>query len=229
MKGPIQNLRKHASKILKAKGITVLEKSEALIQMAYPLTYFLGLLCVAVTALTYLLLPGDFLRNFWLSPAGIILSVFMLVTFPYASLVTSFYLPALLIILSVPLFCLVMVRRSDAAATKYLESLLGVSLIWNDNILTATKTLTELVIRREAEWTRTPKLGRGLELPTKRLENNGDSTNKMRETALRVISAMLIIVCFAAIVQRGFLINSLGLLLPAVGWFVSAYLISRSP
>ncbi|MCW4026658.1 MAG: glycosyltransferase, partial [Candidatus Bathyarchaeota archaeon] len=119
MKGPIQNLWKHASKILKAKGITALEKSEALIQMAYPLTYFLGLLCVAVTALTYLLLPGDFLRNFWLSPAGIILSVFMLVTFPYASLVTSFYLPALLIILFVPLFCLVMVRRSDAAGAEY--------------------------------------------------------------------------------------------------------------
>ena len=229
MKGPIQNLRKHASKILKAKGITALKKSEALIQMAYPLSYFVGLLCVAVTALTYLLLPGDFLRNFWLSPVGILLSVFMLVTFPYVSLVTSFYLPALLIILSVPLFCLIIVRKSNAVAAKYLESLLGVTLIWNDNMLTATKASIELLIGREAEWTRTPKLGKGLKLPTKQLENNGDSTNKMQETALRVISAVLMIICLAAIMRRGFLINSFGLLLPAVGWFVSAYLISRSP
>jgi len=228
MKGPIQNLRKHANKILKAKGITPLKKSEALIQMAYPLSYFLGLLCVAVTALMYLFLPGDFLRSFWLSPAGILLSVFMLVTFPYVSLLTSFYIPALLIVLSVPLLYLIIIRKSDATAAKNPESLLGVILIWNDNMLTATKALIELLIRKEAEWTRTPKLGR-LELPTRQLENNEDSTSRMRETALRAIAAMLMVICFAATMQRGFLINSFGLLLPAVGWIASAYLISRSP
>jgi len=228
MKGPIQNLWKHARKILKAKGITALKKSEALIQMAYPLSYFVGLLCVAVTALMYLLLPGDFLRNFWLSPVGILLSISMLVTFPYISLVTSFYLPALLIVLSAPFLCFFIIMRRKSTTAKQLESLLGVTLIWNDNMLTATKALIELLIRREAEWTRTPKLGR-LELPTRQLENNGDSTNKMWETALRVIAAMLMVICFAATMQRGFLINSFGLLLPAVGWIASAYLISRSP
>jgi cellulose synthase/poly-beta-1,6-N-acetylglucosamine synthase-like glycosyltransferase len=228
MKGPIQNLRKHASKILRAKGIAALKKSEALIQMAYPLAYFLGLLSVAVTALMYLLLPGDFLRNFWLSPVGILVSLFMLVTFPYISLVTSFYLPALLIVLSIPLLCFFIIMRRKAATARQLESLLGVTLIWNDNMLTATKALIELLIRREAEWARTPKLGR-LEVQTRQLENNGDSTNKMRETALRVIAAMLMVICFVATMQRGFLINSFGLLLPAVGWIASAFLISRSP
>jgi len=228
MKGPIQNLRKHASKVLKAKGIAPLKKSEALIQMAYPLSYSIGLLCVAVTALMYLFLPGDFLMSFWLSPAGILLSVFMLVTFPYVSLLTSFYLPALLIVLSVPFLYLIIVRKSDSTAAKHPESLLGVILIWNDNMLTATKALIELLMRREAEWTRTPKLGR-LELPTRQLENNKDSTSRMWETALRAIAAMLMVICFAVTMQRGFLINSFGLLLPAVGWIASAYLISRSP
>jgi cellulose synthase/poly-beta-1,6-N-acetylglucosamine synthase-like glycosyltransferase len=227
MKGPIQNLQKHASKILKAKGPTTLKKSEALIQMAYPLTYFLGLLCVAATALTYLLLPREFLSSFWLSPAGILLSVFMLVTFPYISLVTSFYLPALLVVLSIPLLCLIIIRRRNSAG-KYIESLLGVTLIWNDNMLTATKALIELFMKREAEWTRTPKSGE-LELPTKQVRNNGDLRSKMKEVALRAISATLMIICLAAIMQRGFSINSIGLLLPAVGWIVSAYLISRSP
>ncbi|MDH5440382.1 MAG: glycosyltransferase [Candidatus Bathyarchaeota archaeon] len=229
MKGPIQNLRKHASKILKAKGITPLKKSEALIQMAYPLSYFLGLLCVAVTALMYLFLPGDFLRSFWLSPVGILLSVFMLVTFPYVSLLTSFYLPALLIVLSVPLLYLIIVRKSDAAAAKHPGSLLGVTLIWNDNMLTATKALIEILMRRKAEWTRTPKLGKGPKLPAKQLGKSGDLSNKAREAASRALSATLMIICLATIMQRGFLIYSFGLLLPAVGWIASAYLIFRSP
>ena len=102
-------------------------------------------------------------------------------------------------------------------------------MIWNDNMLTATKALIELLMRREAEWTRTPKLGREPKLPAKQLGKSEDLSNKTREAASRALSATLMIICLATIMQRGFLIHSFGLLLPAVGWIASAYLILRSP
>ncbi|MFQ6094582.1 MAG: glycosyltransferase [Candidatus Bathyarchaeia archaeon] len=226
--GPIQNLRKHGSKILKAKGMTALMKFEALIQMAYPLAYCLGLLCVAVTALAYLLLPGEFLREFWLSPVGIIFSIFMLVAFPYISLITSFHLPALIIVLSLPLLFLLLIRKEKVAAAKYVESLLGVTLIWNDNMLTGTRVLIELLMKREAKWIRTPKLGSGLRLLTKKSEDKRELRTRMQEAALRMSSAALIILCLTAIVRRDLLINAFGLLVPALGWIISAYLILKS-
>ena len=226
MKGPIQNLWKHGRGVLKAKGMTALKKFEALIQMTYPLSYFLGLICVAFTALTYLLLPGNFLRDFWLSPAGIILSIFMLVAFPYVSLITAFYLPALITVLSIPILFLLTIKKGKVAVAKYLESLLGLALIWNDNMLTGTRALIELLMKREAKWVPTPKLGSRSILPTKQTSEKRGF--RMQEAALRVSSAALTILCLTTIVQRDFIINAFGLLLPAFGWIISAYLISKS-
>jgi len=227
MKGPIQNLSKHCIGILTNNRLSALKKFEALIQMAYPLSYPLGLLCVALTALTYLILPSSFLACFWSSPAGMTFSLFTLVTLPYVSLVTSFPLPLLLIALVCPLFYLLTLKRKGPRASKRLATLLGVTLIWNDNLLNGTKALIELLLGKKPVWIPTPKLGKEPDLASSSL-SKGERQNRIAESALRIIAAGMIILSVVFVMTKDFVINSLGLLLPASAWLVSAYLLFKS-
>jgi len=226
LKGPIQNLSKHCSGILTNNKLNVLGKFEALIQMAYPLSYSLGLLCVVLTALTYLILPSSFLACFWSSPAGISFSLFTLVTLPYVSLVTSFPLSLLLIALVCPLFYLLTLKEKSPGASKRLAALLGVTLIWNDNLLNGTKALIELLLGKKPVWIPTPKLGKEPNLASSSL-SKGKRRNGIREGALRIIAAGMIILSVVFVMTKDFVINSFGLLVPASAWLVSAYLLLK--
>ncbi len=214
LKGPMQNLLKHCSKIVKANNLSISKKVEALILIANPLIYPFALSCVVFTALTYMLLPRNFLVNFWLSPIGILLAIFTFISFPYISLIISFQLPVLLLIMAFPVLLLIAKRRSSG---NYAKGILGAMLIWNDNMLNGTVSLVEMLIRKESTWTPTPKI---------KGKCSKSTVRAFSEAILRVISASLILSCIMLITFQGrFTINILGLSLPAVGWILSSFIL----
>jgi len=226
LKGPIQNLRKHGRRILGDGRMGALKKLEALIQMAYPLSYPLWFACVVLSALTYLTIPASFLIDFWLSPAGLILSLFTLVTCPYISLVISFLVPSLIVAVLSPFIYLASHKRRDARISSSIGSVLGILLIWNDNLLTGTKTLIELIAGKRAVWVRTPRM------EDEKLASNSRRRRKrmggdMSEGLLRILSGAVILICFILVIQKNFVINAFGLVLPVLGWIASAYLLLR--
>ncbi|MEM2110880.1 MAG: glycosyltransferase [Candidatus Bathyarchaeia archaeon] len=225
IKGPIQNLWKHGSVLLREKGISTLKKSEALIQMAYPLSYLLGLLCVFFSVLTHLFVPNNFSDSFWFSPLGVMFSIFMLATFPYVSSMVSPCLSLILILVLSPVFVFWAIKKGKNKASLNLRSLLGVFLIWNDNMLTGTKAIVELLVKKEITWIPTPKIGDGTRtyVASKKTEKN-----KIYEALLRIASSISIIFSFIIILLKNFSFNAVGMLIPATLWLISAYLILNS-
>ncbi len=219
LKGPIQNLEKHGVKLLRKKGLSAGKKIEALIQMAYPLTYFFGLLCVFFTALVYLMVPNSFLNSFWLSPAGIFLSIFTLVTFPLVSLTLSPFLPVLLIVLISPAIIFFAMKNLKRYSTVSFGSMLGTFLIWNDNMLTGTKALLELLSGKKTMWVPTSRVGEKTNDPSKQAV--------IAEASVRIVMSLAVIAFAVLVALKNFTIHSLGIPLPACLWLFSAYLLLR--
>jgi cellulose synthase/poly-beta-1,6-N-acetylglucosamine synthase-like glycosyltransferase len=221
IKGTIQNLIKHGIAILKHRNLSLLMKIEGLIQLSYPLVYPLGLICLLLTVAAHISIPGALIDHFWLSPAGLLCSLAMLLTFPYIALIISFVISALVIAV-VSLFALIFLikYRSNLRGIN-LKTIFGAALVWNDNILNCLAPILEITLGKESVW-----------LPTERsLSENknkrGINKGRFREAALRIAVSILIFIAFALSLRFNFSFNSFGLLVPAVLWICSAYLILR--
>ena len=223
IKGPIQNLMKHGKTILRHDKLGGLEKAEALIQLAYPLVYLLGLICVSLTILTYLLVPGNFLDSFWCSAAGFLYSIIMLLTFPYVALIISF-IPTIFMIAVLLFFMLIFTFKGKSVLKEInLRKIFGAALIWNDNLVNCLVPLMEILVGKKTVWIPTERTGCGGK--TKR---RGIKNGRFRAAILRVIASATVSAFFAFILYVNFSFNSFGVLIPAVLWLYSAYLILRS-
>ncbi len=219
LRGPIQNLRKHGLPLLRSKHLSPIQKFEGLLQMAYPLCYPLTFLCLTLGVLAHLLLPVEFLKSFWLTPAGLTILAFTFTSFPYISFMLSFYIPALLLLVLFPV--LYMLTRTGGRGRR-LKDVLGAIFIWNDNIITGTKVLFSLLMGRKGTWIRTLRVRQTLRSEALTLKRR-----RMEEAALRIIPSALILSLFTVIMSRGLTLQALGLAVPAVQWIVSAYLLLK--
>jgi len=221
IKGVIQNLIKHSIIILKHKNLSCLARIEGLIQLSYPLVYPLGLICLLLTVAMHFSIPGAFIDHFWLSPVGLLCSLAMLLTFPYIALIVSFITSTLVItIISIFASVFLFKYRSDLRGIN-LKTIFGVALVWNDNILNCLAPILEIVTGKESIW-----------LPTERSLNENRSEHRFckerfKEAILRIFASTLVFVAFALSSYFNFSFNSFGLLVPAVLWICSAYLILR--
>ncbi|MBS7624931.1 glycosyltransferase [Candidatus Bathyarchaeota archaeon] len=222
IKGPIQNLVKHAAPIIRHREISALKKFEALIQLAYPLVYPLGLLLIAMNTLTYLLVPGAILDHFWHTGLGYVCSLLMLLIFPYASIIVS-PIPSMLTIAIAALFALILLPRDVAVRLRRadLKAMLGVALIWNDNLINCLIPILEVIAGGTGEW-----------IPTERaLSHRGsvmkDKRAKLKEGMIRVTASILLLASYAAILHLNFSLNSIGIIIPAALWLCSAYMIMK--
>ena len=222
-KGPIQNLIKHGKKILKHDRLSMLKKAEALIQLAYPLVYPLGLICMFLALLMYLFVPGEFLDFFWCSAIGFICSIMLFLTFPYMALIVSFIPAAFIIAILLPFTLIFILKGKSIRKNLSLKKIFGATLVWNDNLLNCLMPLIEVLAKKGDVW-----------VPTERMSNrretkqNGIKSERDRAAILRVISSAIVLVLFVLISCMNFSLNSLGILVPAILWLHSAYLILRS-
>ncbi len=217
IKGPIQNLIKHGKSVLKHNELGALGKVEALILLSYPLVYPLGLLCLSLTTLMYLLIPGPLLDGFWCSTLGFLYSILMLLTFPYGALVVAF-IPSALIIIVASLFALVfLLRKKRSLEIVGMRSIFGTMLILNDNLVNCLIPLKEILAGGKSSW-----------LPTERSVGGGRvkwRRERKRAAILRIAASALVFTAFSAISYLNFSFSSLGILVPAVLWLYSAFLI----
>lgn len=222
LKGPLQNLIKHGWSIIRRKSLSIAKKIEALMQLAYSLVYPLGLICLALTLLVYAIIPGVVIDGFWLSVVGLICSAVILVSFPCVALMIS-PIPSFLIILLASTFALILfskykeilrgIKRMD------LGVIFGLMLFWYDNILNCLSPMAEILMGKEGEW-----------VPTERsLKRNAslDGGRRIKEATLRILASMVTILILTGILIINFSLNSIGLLLPAILWLCSAYLIIK--
>lgn len=221
IKGPIQNLIKHAKPIIKSRGKSAVEKFEALIQTAYPFVYPLGLACIILTTLTYLFVPGSILDRFWCTAPGLVISLLILLTFPYAAFIVSF-IPSTLVAVTAALFAAILLPKDVGRLNKRkLELIFGAALIWNDNVINCLAPIAEIIMGRKGEW-----------IPTEReADSEGKKRGKkerFREGVLRIIASIFTLTALAAILRLNFSFSSIGIAMPAVLWLFSAYLIIRS-
>lgn len=222
IKGPIQNLIKHGKNILKYRGLNALKKFEALIQLSYPLVYPLGLICILLTIVTYILIPGKLIDNFWFSSLGLLCSIIMLITFPYIALIVSFTTSALVIAIVSLFASIFLIKYKWGLRGISPQTIFGSALIWNDNLLNCLTPMLEILLNRESIW-----------LPTERamsrnVGRRSKTEGRFKEAILRIIASLLVFMVFTLISFINFSLNSLGILIPAILWLCSAYLILRS-
>jgi len=224
IKGPIQNLIKHGKTILKHNRLSCLEKFEALIQLAYPLVYLLGLTYISLIVLSYLLIPGKILDAFWCSAAGFLCSIIMFLTFPYVALITSF-IPTMILIMMLMVFMLIFaVKDRDIMKKISLKNIFGVALIWNDNLVNCLMPLAGILAgKKEDIWVPTERMNH-----KGKKEQNVNKNGRVRAALLRIISSVIVLAFFTLILNVNFSLNSLGILIPAILWLYSAYLILKS-
>ncbi|MCX8171222.1 MAG: hypothetical protein N3E47_04535, partial [Candidatus Bathyarchaeota archaeon] len=220
IKGPIQNLIKHAKFIIGRKDKSVIERFEALIQMAYPLVYPLGLAFVILTALMYLFVPGPILDKFWRTAPGFLVSLLLLLTFPYAAFIASPLISALMVLTAFLFAAILLPECRVRVKRRYLELAFGAALIWNDNMINCLIPMLEIIMGRKGEWVPTERLSSG-----ERGKHN--EMERLKEGIMRIISSILILIALAAIMRLNFSINSLGIIIPSVLWLYSAYLIIK--
>ncbi|MEM1606671.1 MAG: glycosyltransferase [Candidatus Bathyarchaeia archaeon] len=219
IKGPIQNLIKHAKSIIRHGGKSAIEKFEALIQLAYPLVYPLGLACIILAILMYLFVSGPALDQFWLTAPGFIDSLLLLLMFPYAAFIVSL-IPSLLVVVIALLFAVIILPESKATLKRrYLELVFGVALIWNDNIINCLMPIIEIIIGKEGEW-----------IPTERALSKGKKNSReerLREGLIRIVASILVLIALAVILFLNFSLDSFGIIIPSILWLYSAHLIIR--
>ena len=225
IKGPLQNLRKHGKTLVAQRHIGIFSKIEGLFQMAYPISYVIGLLSISLTAATHLFLPGNFIESFWLSPTGFLVSFAMLVTFPYICFVCSPIILVLLISVASPLIVAVFIKEKGKDQPFSIVGTVGALLLWNDNILTGTKAAFELLLGRETIWIPTRKTG---SISRDGLKNKKVKKRKIGNFILRIVPALLITGAFILISIGNFTLLAFGLLLPALMWLLSAFFILLS-
>jgi len=221
IKGAIQNLIKHGIAILKHRNLGLLAKIEGLIQLSYPLVYPLGLICLLLTVIVHFSIPGAFIDHFWLSPAGLLCSLVMLLTFPYIALIVSFITSALVIAITSLFTLIFLVKYRSNLRGINLKAIFGAALVWNDNILNCLAPILEIMTGKESIW-----------LPTERSLSENRSERRLdkgrfRETILRIAVSILVFMAFMLSLCFNFSFSSFGLLVPAVLWICSAYLILR--
>lgn len=222
IKGSLQNLTKHWRSIIKHKGLSPSKKIEALMQLAYPLVYPLGLICLALTLLAYAVIPGAIIDRFWLSVAGFICSTIVLMSLPCIALIIS-PVPSLLIILLALAFSLILFPRLREIIKGVTwtdpKVIFGLLLVWCDNMLNCLSPIAGILRGKGEEW-----------IPTERSLRRNVSLNrgrKMAEASLRIIASITVILSFIIIEAKNFSLNSLGVLLPIMLWLYSAYIIVR--
>ncbi|MEM1561471.1 MAG: glycosyltransferase family 2 protein [Candidatus Bathyarchaeia archaeon] len=222
IKGSLQNLAKHWWSIVKHKGLSPFKKVEAIMQLAYPLVYPLGLICLALTLITYAIIPGAIIDKFWLSVAGFICSAVMLISLPCIALIIS-PVPSLLIILLTLAFSLVLFSRIREIIRGItwidLKVIFGLLLVWCDNMLNCLSLIAGILRGKGEEW-----------IPTERILRRNISLKrgkKMAEASLRIIASITVILSFIIIGTKNLSLNSFGALLPIVLWLYSAYIIMK--
>ena len=216
LKGPLQNLIKHGGAVIKHRRFSAIKKIEAIIQMAYPTVYLIGLICLIMTAAVYMIVPGKIIDGFWHSGAGFISSAFMLLSLPYIALVIS-PIPSTLILAVTAAFALILLIMDKRGLGKIdVKTIFGTLLIWNDNILNCLTPIFEILVKKGGEWVAT-------ERTLKRHSFSADG--RLREAIFRILSSLLVSLAFLKIALLNFSLNSLGILLPAALWLCSAYLI----
>ncbi|MEM1550308.1 MAG: glycosyltransferase [Candidatus Bathyarchaeia archaeon] len=222
-KGSLQNLIKYWRPIIRHRSLSIPKKIEALMQLAYPLVYPLGLICLVLTLLTYLIIPGVVIDGFWHSIIGFISSSLILISFPCIAPIISL-IPSLLIILLVLAFSSIFSSKfreiMRGATLTNIRVVLGLLLIWYDNILNCLSSIAEILTGKRGEWIPTER-----SLRKSTLLNRG---KRKKEAILRIIVSMLVILFFVNILSRNFSLNSLGVLFPAALWLYSAYLIIKN-
>lgn len=222
IRGGIENLIKHGGAVLRSRELSLLGRIEALIQLSYSLAYPLGLIMIFLAILMYLFVPGALIDSFWCSSAGILGSVIMLLTFPYAALVISF-IPSSTIMAITSLFTLIFLLRDRSKLRRAdLERSIGTIILWNDNIVNCLVPLLETLLRRERVWQPTER--------TLKRVRGGEEKNigeRRRESMLRIGASAAIFAAFALILYLNPSINSIGVLIPAILWLTSAYLILK--
>lgn len=224
IKGSLQNLIKHWWPIIRHRNLGLSRKIEALMQMAYSLVYPLGLLCLALTLLAYIIIPGAAIDGFWHSITGFVCSSIILISLPSVALIIS-PAPSFLIILLILAFALILFPKFKEIARRIkwanYEVIFGLLLVWYDNILNCLSPIAEILLGKEGEWIPTERSLRRTPL---------NRSKKIREMILRILASCMLILFFFinAILIKNFSLNSLGLLLPAGFWLCSAYLIMRN-
>ncbi len=226
LKGPLQNLRKHGKTLVAQRHIDIFSKIEGLFQMAYPVSYIIGLLSISLTAATYLFLPVNFIESFWLSPVGFFLSFVMLVTFPFICFVCSPIIPMLFIAIAFPLILAVFIKERGKGHQFSVVGTVGALLLWNDNVLIGTRAIIELLMGRKTIWIPTRKIG----LPSRDdLKLKEVETREIGNFILRIIPSFLVAGAFLLLIALGnFTLLASGLLLPALMWLISAFLVVSS-
>lgn len=220
-RGTLQNLIKHWRSIVKHKKLNLIGKTEAIIQLSYPLVYLLGLLSLALAALTYILVPGAIIDKFWLSNIGFLFSAVLLLFSPYVALVMS-SIPAiiLIIITAFVMYILSLTGRVKVNKIVDLKGMIGLTLIWNDNIINFLTSLAEMVAGKPGEWVPTRRAGR-----TETSEGNYEKNKRLKEALIRIAASLVLTIIFVTVVISNFSLSSFGLLIPAVLWSCSAYLL----
>lgn len=224
LKGSLQNLIKHWWPIIRHRSLSLSRKIEALMQMAYSLVYPLGLLCLALTILTYTIIPGAAIDRFWHSITGFACSSIILISLPCVALIIS-PVPSFLIILLILAFTLILFPKFKELTKRVKwtnhEIIFGLLLAWYDNVLNCLSPIAEILLNKEGEWIPTERSLRRISL---------NRSKKIREMMLRVLASCILILFFFvnAVLIKNFSLNSLGLLLPAGFWLCSAYLIMKN-
>lgn len=222
LKGPLQNLIKHGWSIIRHSGLSLSKKIEALMQLAYSLVYPLGLICLALTLLTYTILPKAVIDGFWLSMAGFMCSALILTSLPCIALMISPIPSFLIILLASPLALFLFTKYRDFLGEikrMDLGVIFGLTFFWYDNVLSCLSPIAEILTGKRGEW-----------VPTERSLKKSiflDGSRRVREAALRIFASAILILSFINILIANLSLNSLGILLPAISWLCSAYLIMK--
>ncbi|MEM2643944.1 MAG: glycosyltransferase [Candidatus Bathyarchaeia archaeon] len=220
IRGGIENLIKHGKKVLQCKGLNMLGRFEALIQLSYSLVYLFAFIMVLFTILAYLFIPAGIIDVFWCSPAGFLLSTLLLLTFPYAALVIAPISSAIIVTIAIMFALPFLLKYKNGLRRVDLGRILGTAVLWNDNLLNCLVVIVEMASRKRGEWQ-----------PTLRMRSREDKIISLEEKrfnfGLRIASSLILFALFALIAYMNFSFNSIGILVPATLWLASAYLILK--
>ncbi|MEM3956000.1 MAG: glycosyltransferase [Candidatus Bathyarchaeia archaeon] len=226
-KGSVQNLMKHWRSIIRHRSLSLFKKIEALMQLAYSLVYPLGLICLALTITTYTIVPRNIIDEFWLSPAGFLSSSLLLVFFPQIAIMIA-PIPSFIVALAVSAFILlffpgfVKILGHEILGERGgidVMAVFGLILIWYDNMLNCLFPIANILMGRKEEWVPTERI--------KKRNTYADKGGRKKEFALRLAASALITLLFINILLSNLSLNSFGILLPAISWLYSAYLVIR--
>lgn len=221
IRGGIENLIKHGKQVLQCRELSVLGRFEALIQLSYSLTYLFTFIMVVLTALAYMLIPGGKIDLFWCSPAGFLLSTILLLTFPYAALVIAPVSSAIIVAITLTFALPFLLKYRSGLGRANLGRILGTAILWNDNLLNCLISIVEIASGKEGEWQPTPRM------LSREYEKVSLKKGRRFDFGLRILSSLILFALFALIAYLNFSLNSIGILIPAIFWLTSAYLMLR--